>query len=108
MKYEFKQRRDYMVESLNSIDGVSCFTPGGAFYVFPDISSFLGSTTPSGSTIATSTDLCLFLLDEYGLACVPGDAFGEPDGIRMSYSSSISDLEEAMSRFKKGLDTLSS
>jgi len=106
MREEFKKRRNFMVESLNSIDGVSCFTPGGAFYVFPDISSYLGSTTPSGSTIKTSTDLCLYLLDEYGLACVPGDAFGEPNGLRMSYAASISDLEEAMSRFKKGLGSL--
>lgn len=107
MREQFKKRRNFMVESLNSIEGVSCFTPGGAFYVFPDVSSYLGSSSPSGSTIETSTDLCLYLLDEYGLACVPGDAFGEPNGLRMSYAASISDLEEAMSRFKKGLGSLS-
>ncbi|MEQ9309437.1 MAG: pyridoxal phosphate-dependent aminotransferase [Balneolaceae bacterium] len=106
MRAEFKKRRNFMVESLNSIDGVSCFTPGGAFYVFPDISSYLGSKTTSGSNIETSTDLCLYLLDEFGLACVPGDAFGEPNGLRMSYAASISDLEEAMNRFKKGLASL--
>ncbi len=106
MRDEFKKRRDFMVKSLNTIEGVSCFTPGGAFYVFPDISSYLGSKNPDGSTIETSTDLCLYLLDEYGLACVPGDAFGEPNGLRMSYAASISDLEEAMSRFKKGLESL--
>ncbi len=106
MRDEFKKRRDFMVESLNAIEGVSCFTPGGAFYVFPDISSYLGSKKPDGSSIETSTDLCLFLLDEYGLACVPGDAFGEPNGLRMSYAASISDLEEAMTRFKKGLENL--
>ncbi|GAB5410135.1 MAG: pyridoxal phosphate-dependent aminotransferase [Balneolaceae bacterium] len=105
MRAEFKKRRDFMVKSLNEIEGVSCFTPGGAFYVFPDISSYLGSSTASGSKIETSTDLCLYLLDEFGLACVPGDAFGEPNGLRMSYAASISDLEEAMSRFKKGLST---
>lgn len=106
MRSEFKKRRNFMVKSLNEIEGVSCFTPGGAFYVFPDISSYLGSKSPSGATIETSTDLCLYLLDEYGLACVPGDAFGEPNGLRMSYAASISDLEEAMSRFKKGLGSL--
>jgi aspartate aminotransferase len=107
MRDEFKKRRDFMVESLNAIGGVSCFTPGGAFYVFPDISSYLGSTKPDGSALETSTDLCLYLLDEFGLAVVPGDAFGEPNGLRMSYAASISDLEEAMERFKKGLSTLS-
>ncbi len=106
MRDEFKKRRDFMVKSLNGIDGVSCFTPGGAFYVFPDISSYLGSKKPDGSVVETSTDLCLYLLDEFGLACVPGDAFGEPNGLRMSYAAGISDLEEAMSRFKKGLDSL--
>lgn len=106
MRDEFKKRRNFMVEALNAIDGVSCFTPGGAFYVFPDISSYLGSSRPDGSTVETSTDLCLYLLDEYGLAVVPGDAFGEPNGLRMSYAASISDLEEAMTRFKKGLASL--
>lgn len=104
---EFKKRRDFMVEALNAIEGVSCFTPGGAFYVFPDISHYLGTKKPDGTTIETSTELCLFLLDDYGLAIVPGDAFGEPNGIRMSYAASVSDLEEALSRFKKGLASLS-
>ncbi len=106
MREEFKKRRDFMVRSLNEIKGVSCFTPGGAFYVFPDISSYLGSKKADGTVVETSTDLCLYLLDECGLACVPGDAFGEPNGLRMSYAASISDLEEAMSRFKKGLASL--
>lgn len=97
-----------MVKSLNAIDGVSCFTPGGAFYVFPDISSYLGAKTPGGTVLETSTDLCLYLLDEFGLAVVPGDAFGEPNGLRMSYAASMQDLEEAMARFKKGLATLTS
>lgn len=107
MREQFSKRRDFMVESLNAIDGVSCFTPGGAFYVFPDISSFLGTKTADGKVMETSTDLCLYLLDEFGLAVVPGDAFGEPNGLRMSYAASIEDLEEAMDRFKKGLATLS-
>ena len=107
MRDEFKKRRDFMVSSLNAIEGVSCFTPGGAFYVFPDISHYLGTTKPDGATIDTSTDLCLYLLDEYGLAVVPGDAFGEPNGLRMSYAAAVSDLEEALSRFKKGLESLS-
>lgn len=106
MKEQFKKRRNFMVKSLNEIEGVSCFTPGGAFYVFPDISSYLGSSTSSGSRIETSTDLCLYLLNEFGLACVPGDAFGEPNGLRMSYAASITDLEEAMDRFRKGLASL--
>lgn len=106
MRDEFKKRRDYMVENLNAIEGVSCFTPGGAFYVFPDISAHLGKSKADGSKIETSTDLCLYLLDEFGLAVVPGDAFGEPDGLRMSYAASQADLEEAMERFTNGLNSL--
>ena len=107
MRASFKTRRDFMVEQLNSIEGVSCFSPGGAFYVFPDIFSYLGSVTPSGTPIESSTDLCLYLLDEVGLALVPGDAFGEPDGLRMSYAAAMDDLVEAMNRFKHGLAGLS-
>lgn len=107
MRAQFKKRRDYLVETLNSLEGVSCFTPGGAFYVFPDISHYIGSQKPDGSKIESSTDLCLYLLDEFGLALVPGDAFGEPNGVRLSYAASMNDLKEAMSRFEKGLESLS-
>lgn len=106
MRDEFKKRRDFMVKSLNAIDGVGCFTPGGAFYVFPDISAHLGKSTPDGNKLNTSTDLCLYLLDQFGLAVVPGDAFGEPNGLRMSYAAAMSDLEEAMDRFRNGLNSL--
>lgn len=107
MREAFKKRRDYIVETLNNIEGVNCFTPQGAFYVFPDISSHLGKTKPDGSKIESSTDLCLYLLDDFGLAIVPGDAFGEPNGVRISYAASMDDLQEAMNRFQKGLSTLS-
>lgn len=106
MRDQFKKRRDFMVKSLNAIEGVSCFTPGGAFYVFPDISNYLDSEKPDGSKIDSSTELCMYLLEEFGLALVPGDAFGEPNGLRMSYAASMNDLEDAMERFKKGLGSL--
>ena len=106
MRASFKKRRNFMVEQLNDIEGVSCFSPGGAFYVFPDISSYLNSTTPLGKPVQSSTDLCLYLLDEAGLALVPGDAFGEPNGLRMSYAAAMDDLDEAMNRFKHGLSSL--
>lgn len=106
MREQFKKRRDYLVDALNSLEGVSCFTPGGAFYVFPDISHYIGTKKPDGSKIESSTDLCLYLLDEYGLALVPGDAFGEPNGVRLSYAASMDELQEAMKRFEKGLESL--
>lgn len=106
MRDEFKKRRDFLVNALNSIEGLKCFAPGGAFYVFPDVSHYFSTITPNGTTIADSTDLCLYLLEEHGLAAVPGDAFGEPNGLRLSYAASMSDLEEAMKRLTSGLGKL--
>ena len=107
MNKAFKERRDFVVESLRAIDGVECFTPSGAFYVFPDIHRFLGKKTDDGTVIDNSTDLCIYLLEEHGVATVPGDAFGEPNGLRISYAASMEDLKEAMNRFKNGLISLS-
>ncbi len=107
MKKAFKERRDFVVESLRAIDGVECFTPSGAFYVFPDIHRFLGKKTDDGTVVDNSTDLCIYLLEEHGVATVPGDAFGEPNGLRISYAASMEDLKEAMNRFKNGLISLS-
>ncbi len=106
MRDAFRDRRDYMVKALNEIQGVDCFTPSGAFYLFPDIRVFLGRSTPDGTEIKTSTDLCLYLLEEHGVAAVPGDAFGEPGGLRISYASSMEQLKEAIERLKNGFDAL--
>lgn len=107
MKESFQQRRDFMVDAINKIPGVRCFKPGGAFYVFPDVSSYLGSTTSTGQIVETSTDLVMYLLENYGIATVPGDAFGEPNGIRLSYANSLNELKEAVIRLQKGLESLS-
>lgn len=107
MREAFRQRRDFMVSALNDIEDINCFTPGGAFYVFPDVSSFFGRKTTDGTAINDSTELCLYLLNNHGLAAVPGDAFGEPKGLRLSYAASMPDLEEAMTRLKAGLLELS-
>lgn len=106
MREQFKKRRDFIIGELNAIDGLKCFTPSGAFYVFPDISHYLGKSTSTGILIDSSTDLCMYLIEEHGLATVPGDAFGEPNGIRLSYASSMESLEEAMERLNRGLSEL--
>ncbi len=106
MRASFKKRRDFIYNKLSEIEGLKCFKPSGAFYVFPDISHYLGTTTDGGTNIETSTDLCLYLIEEQGLAAVPGDAFGEPNGIRLSYASSMEDLTEAIKRLEKGLQSL--
>ncbi len=94
-------------QELNAIPGVRCFNPGGAFYVFPDVSAYLGKKSPDGTVIATSSDLCFYLIEAAGIATVPGDAFGEPDGLRLSYACSMADLEESVKRLRQGLETLS-
>lgn len=106
MRKAFKERRNYIVKALSAIEGVECFTPSGAFYVFPDVHSFLGKSTPEGDNIVNTTDLSIYLLEEFGVATVPGDAFGEPGGIRLSYAASMDDLEEAMVRISNGLSSL--
>ena len=106
MRESFKERRDYIVDQLSAIEGLRCFKPSGAFYVFPDISHYLGKSTANGEAVESSTDLCMYLIEEHGLAAVPGDAFGEPNGIRLSYASSMEDLKEAMKRLNEGLQEL--
>ncbi len=106
MRDSFKKRRNYIIEALSNIDGVKCFKPSGAFYVFPDVSHYLNTTSPNGDSIQSSTDLCMYLIEEHGLAAVPGDAFGEPNGMRLSYASSMEDLKEAVSRLQNGLQAL--
>lgn len=107
MRSAFKERRDYMAKALNEIDGVKCFIPSGAFYLFPDIRAFLGKKTPDGEIMKSSTDLCLYLLEKHGVAAVPGDAFGEPGGLRISYASSMDQLKEGIERLKNGFNSLS-
>ena len=106
MVVAFRQRRDYLLEKLLAIDGIQCPKPEGAFYLFPKVSSFFGSITPSGRRIDSSEDLCLYLLEEYDVALVQGEAFGDPEGLRISYAASMEDLEEAVQRIENGLAAL--
>jgi aspartate aminotransferase/aspartate/glutamate/aspartate-prephenate aminotransferase len=70
------------------------------------VSAFFGAETPDGDTIEDSSDLCFYLLEEHHVALVPGTAFGAPDGIRLSYASSMEDLETALKRIEAGLTAL--
>lgn len=100
---EFKIRRDLMLNLLSEIEGFSCNIPEGAFYVFPDISSLFGKTF-KGKKIANASDLSLFLLEEALVATVTGDAFGNPNCIRISYAASQAQINEAVKRIKRALE----
>ncbi|MEC8723967.1 MAG: pyridoxal phosphate-dependent aminotransferase [Bacteroidota bacterium] len=100
---EFKIRRDLMLNLLSEIEGFSCNIPEGAFYVFPDISSLFGKTF-KGKKIANASDLSLFLLEEALVATVTGDAFGDPNCIRISYAASQAQITEAVTRIKRALE----
>ena len=97
---EFKVRRDLVLDLLSNIDGFKSNTPDGAFYVFPDISDFFGKTL-RGKTINNATDFSLYLLEEALVATVTGDAFGNPNCIRISYAASQEQIIEAIKRIKE-------
>lgn len=96
---EFKERRDLVLNLISEIDGLAANTPSGAFYVFPDVSSFFGKTL-DGYTINNASDFSLFLLEKANVATVTGDAFGAPNNIRISYAASTEELKEAFKRIK--------
>jgi len=97
---EFELRRNLILNLLKDIEGFSCNTPEGAFYVFPDVSAFFGKTL-NGNLIKNATDFSLYLLEAALVATVTGDAFGNPNCIRISYAASQDQIKEAMSRIKK-------
>jgi aspartate aminotransferase len=96
---EFKNRRDLVLDLLNEIKGFKTNTPEGAFYVFPNISYYFGRTL-NGVTINNASDFSMYLLEEALVATVNGDAFGNPDCIRISYAASQDEIVEAMRRIK--------
>lgn len=96
---EFHKRRDLVLELLGEIDGFNLNVPEGAFYVFPDISAFFGKTL-NGTTINNASDFALYLLEHANVATVTGEAFGNPNCIRISYAASEKELKEAIARIK--------
>jgi len=102
MVQAFHSRRDLVVGLLKEIPGVKINVPEGAFYVFPDVSSFFGKTL-KGVEIKNADDLSMYLLEHANVATVTGDAFGNPDCIRFSYATSEDILTEALKRIKEAL-----
>ncbi|WP_395637206.1 pyridoxal phosphate-dependent aminotransferase [Sphingorhabdus sp.] len=96
----FRERRDLVVAMLNDAPGLSCPTPEGAFYVYPDATGVMGKTTPKGKKIETDADLIDYFLDDYRVAAVHGGAFGLSPGFRISYATSSDILKEACTRIQ--------
>ncbi len=105
MRKAFERRRDLIVELAGQIPGLEVNKPEGAFYLFPKCSSFFGKSY-EGTTINSSTDLAMFLLEKGHVATVGGDAFGDPYCFRMSYATSDDNIREAMKRIKDTLALL--
>ena len=94
----YRRRRDLVVDAMRAIEGIECAVPDGAFYVFPGCQALLGRTSPKGRKIATDLDLCMYFLEDAGVALVPGSAFELPGHFRISYAASDAELAEGMKR----------
>ena len=103
----FDERRHFVVNKLNSIQGISCLLPKGAFYAFPNVSGLVGKKTNNGKILNNDTDIVEWLLETAEVAAVPGVAFGLEPFFRVSYATSLELLKEAMNRIEKAVSSLS-
>ncbi|NWF39655.1 pyridoxal phosphate-dependent aminotransferase [Mariprofundus sp. NF] len=102
----YEVRRNWLVDALNAIPGMQAIVPDGAFYVFPSIAGWIGKTTPSGILLSDDLVICEWLLEEAGVALVPGTEFGSPGHLRFSYAVSQDTLEDAVDRIAKAAASL--
>lgn len=106
MNKAFQRRRDLVVELASQIPGLKVNRPTGAFYLFPEVSAYIGKTTPEGEKITSSADLAMYLLQKGHVATVDGAAFGMEGYIRLSYATSDDNIREAMRRIATTLESL--
>lgn len=106
MNKAFERRRNLVVELASQIPGLKVNRPTGAFYLFPEVSAYIGTTTPEGGKIASSADLAMYLLEKGHVATVDGGAFGMEGYIRLSYATSDDNIREAMRRIGETLALL--
>ena len=102
----FQERRDFVVNSLNAIEGISCIKPDGAFYVFPSCKGLIGKKDKNGKKINSDSDFVESLLESNGVAVVQGSAFGLEGFFRISYATSMDKLKDAMERIKNFCESL--
>ena len=101
----FEKRRDLVTELFSGIEGLKTNIPGGAFYLFPEVSALFGHSF-NGQEVNNANDLCMYFMNECHVAMVPGEAFGAPGYVRMSYATSDQNLKEAARRIKIGVEKL--
>jgi aspartate aminotransferase len=106
MVAEFDERRRFIVERLDKIPGIQCPMPNGAFYVFPSVGRLIGRRTPD-SPITSSATFASYLLKEARVATVPGEAFGAPGHLRLSYATGMKKIEEGITRIESAVARLS-
>jgi len=106
MRTAFDQRRQEMLKLLRAIPGVTCREPKGAFYAFPDVSTFVGRKSPEGSILDDDVQLCDWLVEVGKVAVVPGSGFGAPGFVRLSYACSMANIQDGVGRLAKALGTL--
>ncbi len=106
MVAEFKKRREVIIELLGEIPNLTCVTPPGAFYVFPDVHAYFGKTSPEGNRIDNADEMCMYLLNTAHVSVVTGKAFGEENCIRISFANSVENIREGLSKMKKALASL--
>jgi len=102
----FRQRRDFLAARLDAIEGLRCHKPEGAFYLYPSCAGLIGKTTPDGNKIKNSKDFVTYLLKSHGVAAVPGSAFEYDPYFRLSYATSMENLEKAAERIEAACKTL--
>ena len=105
MKTAFRERRDFIVKLMNDLPGVTCAVPGGAFYVFPDFSSYLGKVA-NGQKLKDTFDISEYILGCANVVTVPGDGFGAPGHIRFSYATSTDIIEKGIGRVRSVLEKI--
>jgi aspartate aminotransferase len=103
---EFKKRRNMVVAKLNAIEGITCSTPPGAFYVYPSCAGIIGKATPAGEVIDTDEKFMNYLLESEGVAGVHGEAFGLSPYFRLSYATSEKILDDACARIARACKNL--
>jgi len=105
MVEEFTRRKKRVLELVKEVPGIECPEPDGAFYIFPDVSSYYGKSD-GNTTIHTSGDFCMYLLNTAHVSSVMGEAFGDPECVRFSFANSLEKIEEAWARIRKALANL--